>query len=181
MIDEKNKNEIVNITVETVFETLRKNGFEIKEKKTTFQQTEQLLYLMPQLKEAINHNKKRIEDLHSFGLPIHQSGKGAHVVPENTFGRMNEDELIEKEINKLLQRNHIINTQIKWLNSILNSFKREKYYELIRLKYFENKNNYEIAEHFECDERTIRRNKNDLINRLKVLLFPTDSMNELGC
>ena len=38
----------------------------------------------------------------------------------------------------------------------------------------------EIAEYFECDERTIRRNKNKIINNIKTLLFPNDSIEELG-
>lgn len=174
------EDELIKKTTENVFEILRKNGFDIKEKKTTFQQTEQLLYLLPQLNNAINHNKKRIKDLRSYGLVKKQSGKCAHIVPDNTYGRMNEDELVEKEINKLLQRNHIINTQIKWANRILTTLSKEKYFKIIELKYFENKNNYEIAEIFECDERTIRRNKNELINKLKILLFPNNSIDELG-
>ena len=145
MIDEKNKNEIVNITVNTVFETLRKNGIEIKERKTTFQQTEQLLYLIPQLKESINYNKKLIEDLKTFGIVKKQSGKAAHIIPDNIYGRMNEDELVEKKINELLQRNHIINSQINWVNGILNNFRKEKYFTIIELKYFNHKNREEIA------------------------------------
>ncbi len=181
MDDEKNKSEIINLTVNTVFETLRKNGFEIKEKKTTFQQTEQLLYLMPQLKESINHNKKLIEELKKFGIVKKPSGKGAHVVPDNTYGRMNEDELVEKKINDLLQRNHIINSQIKWVNGILNDFRKEKYFIIIELKYFDHKNREEIAEYLKCDVKTVDRNKNSLINRLKILFFPNNSIDELGC
>lgn len=51
--------EIIKKSTENVFEVLRKNGFEIREKKNTYQKTEQLLYLIPNLKESIKHNKKK--------------------------------------------------------------------------------------------------------------------------
>ena len=97
MDDEKNKSEIINLTVNTVFETLRKNGFEIKEKKTTFQQTEQLLYLMPQLKESINHNKKLIEELKSIMEKFVSSGWDLISEPAQDWlnGKENKEKLIE--------------------------------------------------------------------------------------
>lgn len=181
MIDEIQKeNLLVEKTVDVVFDTLRKNGFEIKEKKSTFQRTEQLLYLVPKLKQAIKHNKNRIKDLEENGLQKIQSGKGVHVVPATTPYKPDEEELVQKEISKLNQRNKIVNSSIKWINEILLTFKEDKYYELIRLKYYENKTREEIAEYFECDVKTISRNRNRIVNDLKGMLFPNDSINELG-
>lgn len=178
MTDEEMLNKIIKKSTENVFEILKANGFEIKEKKSIFQRTEQLLYLMPQLKEAINHNKNKIKDLQQYG--VEKKGGAVHVAPTTIPIKLDEEEIIQKEINKLLQRNYIINSQIKWVNGILQTIKNDKFYEIIELKYFKNKTQEEIAEYFECDERTIRRNKNKIINNLKVLLFPNDSIDELG-
>ena len=176
--EEVKQNMLIQKTAETVFDVLRKNGFEIKEKKSTFQRTEQLLYLVPQLKKAINHNKERIKDLEENGITKKQSA--VHIVPTSTPIKQDEEEIIQKEISKIRQRNKVIDSNIKWINGILNTLAKDKYYDLIRLKYYENKTHEEIAEYFDCDESTIRRNKNKIINKLRGLLFPNDSIDELG-
>lgn len=169
---------LIKKTTENVFEILKKNGFEIKEKKSTFQRTEQLLYLVPQLKDAIKHNKKKIKELETYG--ISKKGKVVHIVSNNNSVKQDEDEIIQNKVSELKQRNHIINVQIKWINGIIQELSTDKFYEIIDLKYFKSKTNEEIAEYFECDERTIRRNKTRIINNIKALLFPNDSIDELG-
>lgn len=169
---------LIKKTIENVFDILRKNGFEIKEKKSTFQRTEQLLYLVPQLKEAVKHNKQKIKDLENFG--IDKKSNAVHVVPTVAPLKQDETEMIDKEVLKLNQRNHIINTQIKWVNSVIHTISNDKYYDLIKLKYYDNKTREEIAEYFECDVKTISRNRNRIINHIKGMLFPNDSVDELG-
>ena len=164
-------------TTENVFEILRKNGFEIKESKSTFQRTEQLLYLVPQLKEAINHNKQRIDDLKRYGIP--KSSNAVKII-DSSFVRKEDNEIVEQEISKLLQRNYIISAQLKWINGIVESLRNNKFYDLIELKYYEQKSYEEIAEYFDCDVSTVSRNKNKLINKIKGLLFPANSIEELG-
>ena len=178
-MDEKLVEVISKITVKEVFETLRKNGFEIKERKNSFQNTEQLLYLMPQLKNAINHNKKKIEDLKKYGLSKNTSA--VHIAVTGTTIKLDDTEIIEKEISKLLQRNYLINSNIKWINGVLETIRSDEDYEIIELKYFQGKTREEIAEYFSREPKTITRNKNRLINKIKILLFANDSMNELGC
>lgn len=170
--------ELSKTITENVFDILRKNGFEIKEKKNTFQRTEQLLYLIPQLKEAIKHNNQKIKDLDEYGIV--KKAKVVHIVTDANNLKKDEDELINQEISKLKQRNYIINSQIKWVNGIILKFKNDKFYKIIELKYFKNMTHEQIAEHFECEPRTISRNKTKLINSMKSLLFPNDSISELG-
>jgi len=170
--------EIIKKSTENVFEVLRKNGFEIREKKNTYQKTEQLLYLIPNLKESVKHNKQKIDDLKLYG--IEKKGSAVHVIPANTPVRKEESEIVDLEISKLLQRNHIINSTIKWVNEIISTQSKEKYFDIIDLKYFKNKTYEDMAEYFQCDTKTIGRNKNKLINNIKVLLFPNDSIDEIG-
>ncbi len=174
----EDEQKVIKITVDNVFETLRKNGFEIKEQKSAFQRTEQLLYLAPSLKEAINHNKNKIKDLERFGLP--KGGSAVHIVPITTPIKQDEDEIIAKEINKIKQRNHIINSQLKWINEITNTLKDDKFYKILDLKYSKGKTLEEIAEYFMCDVSTVSRNKNKLIRQISSLLFANESISELG-
>jgi hypothetical protein len=179
--------QIIKITTNNVFETLRKQGFKIKEEKNIFQRTEQLLYTMPQLKKAINHNKERIEELKTFGIA--KKGSAVHKIPTSTPKREDEEELIRLKINEINQRNHIINSTIKWVNGILENIKKDKYYVIIDLRYFKGIKTYEdiISEMIKLGYKeelglaTISRNRNRLINEISVLLFGNDYIGELGC
>ncbi len=171
--------EVIKISSNNVFEILRKNGFEIKEKRSIFKRTEQLLYLLPDLKKAINHNNRKIKDLEKYGISKKQSA--IHIIPDNVPPKEDENDIIKREISKLKQRNYIIDTQLKWANDIIQTLNTDKFYELINLKYRDGKTREEIAEYFNCDVKTVTRNKDRIINYLGKLFFANDSLNELGC
>ena len=152
--------------VMVVLEVLKEQGYEIRNKNNSFKVTEQALYLYPKIKEAINKNKEEIRYLKKHGLP----NKSKDITSMN-HGTIIQDkqELIEEKINKITQSN-VINY----------SYKDEKYYEIIRLKYFEGKTIDEMCEYFEVSDTTIKKAKNKLINEIRVLLFPNNVINELG-
>ena len=93
---------------------------------------------------------------------------------------LDKQDMLDNKINNLLQANILNNSYINKINNILNNFKNDKYFEIIELKYYKNKTREEIANYFSCDEKTITRNKNRLINEIKTLLFPNNSIDELG-
>lgn len=55
--------------------------------------------------------------------------------------------------------------------------KDDKYYKIIEMKYFEKKTNNLIAEALEVDEKTVRRNKNRLIEIISIWIFPDEVLN----
>jgi len=68
---------------------------------------------------------------------------------------------------------------INRIDRIIKKFKTDKYIDIIKLKYFENKTQQEIAETLDKDTSTIWRNNKRLINEIKVYLFPNDVVKEL--
>ena len=68
---------------------------------------------------------------------------------------------------------------LDYINSILLKFNKDPYYEIIKLKYFDNKTIEEIAEIMEKDISTITRNKNRLINTLKMYLLPNEILTDI--
>lgn len=68
---------------------------------------------------------------------------------------------------------------IKRVDHALKDLETDKYYEIIRLFYFENKTREYIAEYFNTTTTTISRNKNRLVNRLKVKVFSDMVINGL--
>ena len=61
----------------------------------------------------------------------------------------------------------------------LKNIQDDKYYKIIELKYFEEMTLEYVAEKFGVDERTIRRQKNRLINRLRVLIFSDNVIQDI--
>jgi RNA polymerase sigma factor (sigma-70 family) len=60
---------------------------------------------------------------------------------------------------------------IKIIDDAIACLKDDKYFDLIRLRYFDGWKYEDLAEHFECDVSTVSRNKNRLINLLQIKLF----------
>ncbi len=54
-----------------------------------------------------------------------------------------------------------------------------EYYGLLEMIYFERKTREELAYEFDCEPITITRNKNKMVNKLKILLFSDEVIEEL--
>lgn len=61
----------------------------------------------------------------------------------------------------------------------LDELRDDYYYEIIPMIYFEGATREQVAEYFDVNYRTITRNKNRLINKLKFVLFSDDVIKEL--
>lgn len=149
----------------------------IRKAKDSYKNTEYLLNNFDLLNKSISDMKLQIEDLKTYG--IRKSGKAAVVVSQNMV-KVDEDTIIEQRINELKQAIHRTKTVINLINHILQDLKSDKYYQIIDLKYFKKLSYEEIAEILECDVSTVSRNRNRLINLIKVRIFPNSFIDELG-
>lgn len=68
---------------------------------------------------------------------------------------------------------------VQTIEEALDEIKDDIYYEIIPMVYFENRTREDIAEYFNTSTKTITRNKNKLINLLKLRLFSDDVIFEL--
>lgn len=143
--------------------------FKIQKNLTPFQRTEKLLYELKYLKGAIEVKRERLSDLHN--APVLLSKKETGVNVQLTKKHLSDIEKIENMIenceNEIKRLEHVVNMTERALKNIEN----DKYYKIIELKYFEEMTLEYVAEKFKVDERTIRRQKNRLVNRLRVLIF----------
>lgn len=72
-----------------------------------------------------------------------------------------------------------VNKFINIVDEALKTIEDDEYYEVITQFYFENKTREKIAEYFDCDVKTVTRNKSRLINKLKIILFSDKTIEEL--
>lgn len=85
-----------------------------------------------------------------------------------------------KNYNQFLQSDQPYTKKlVSKINEALYEIKDDIYYEIIPLCYFEGETRENIAEYFNTTVTTISRNKNRLVNKMKVILFSDDVIYEL--
>ncbi len=60
----------------------------------------------------------------------------------------------------------------------LETVKDDPYYDIIPFKYWDGMTMLEIADSFQCEDKTARRHKNRLVNKIKIMLFGADALKE---
>ena len=150
---------------------LKRQKLIIEGKQTPFQKTETLLYNYNHFKAAIKDKEEQIKEIREFGLP--RKSKSITSFSGNTglIEVKSEAEKAEEKIEMI--EFSIITTRrfIKIIDDAIQMLRDDPYYELIELRYFEGRTREYIAGFFDCDVKTVNRNKNRLINQLQIRLF----------
>lgn len=163
---------------QTVFE-LMKNNMMKSDKRSPFQKTEILLYNYNNFLDVIKNREEQIEELKQNGLRKHSISvlPAMNTVHDNYV--KTEQEKIDEKIAEIQINITTTKNFISIIDKELDCLKNEKYFDIIRMKYFEGKTHEEIAEHFHCDVKTISRQKNNLINKLQIKLFSDESIKHI--
>lgn len=170
--------EIAQTTAEKVIAELIKKRLFKDTRQTTYQKTETLLYNYNDFKSAIEDKKEQIKIIASSGIDK-KSKSITSFSSGGYFESKDEEEKAFEQIERIQRSISVTENFIKVIDEAVNKLANDPYYEIINLKYFEKKTRKEIAEYFEVDERTITRNKNKLINSLKINLFSDDVIIEM--
>lgn len=165
------------IIAREVVSELKKQGL-IKENRSAFQKTETLLYNYNNFKEAIKNKYKQIETIKTTG-GFKKSASITTFSSNSYFENIADSEKAEEQIIKIAQSILVTQNFIKLIDDAVSKLKEEPYSKIISLKYFENKSREEIAEMLNCDVKTVTRNKNKLINKLKIDLFSDEAILEM--
>lgn len=166
--------------IRVVLDELKERGFLKEDRKSAYARTEALLYSYNRLKEAINSSKREIEELEKYGLPK-KSKSVVSLAGGSSAPKEPEYVKIEERIDYLSQSIYRTNLIIEKVNLLLAEHENPRYPSLIKMIYFDGRTREDIADFYRCDVATVSRNKTKIINELKVVLFPNDTINELGC
>lgn len=156
-----------------VIDLLQKLGV-LHKINSTYKSTESLLYRYNDLKKSIKDREEEIQEIRDYGL----RGKSKSILklPESHGGDRDIEQEIIDGLEKDIKKTRLI---INRIDRVVAKYKSDPYGEIIKLKYFEQKTQQEIADYFEKDPTTIWRNTQRLINEIKVYLFPNDVIEEL--
>jgi hypothetical protein len=139
-----------------------------------FKETERLLYSLPALKLKVAQDE---EDLRN-GL-VSPPEKSRDIVKPSQGGYRMHDDPEEREARYIEQRKESMERtkrEIQRIERALETIQDDEYYDIIPLKYWDLVQPAQIAEALHCDERTFYRQKNRLVNKLKVVLFGADAL-----
>ena len=175
-MEEETKNEIV----KKVLEELKSKKL-LKNPKSSYKSTEKILYSLNVLPEAIKLIDDEVKQLEEEAkdIPKAPAKSSSLVLNEKNNTYIYGDETLETRISELKQISVKAKSQVRLVKSALKKIENDKWYEIIPMYYFDEMTIEEIAEELDCSVGTISMNKKELINKLKVYIFPDTFMNEL--
>lgn len=168
-----NVNEIIEKTAQAVVSELKNNGLLKDRKQTPYQKTETLLYNYNDFKEVVEDKYKQIETIQEEGVPKKSASITSFSGEQVTYVK-SEAEKAEEMIYAIEQSIQVTCKFINVIDAALDSLSNDPYFEIIPMKYFEGKTREDIAGFFDCDVKTVSRNKNRLINKLQIRLFSNE-------
>ncbi len=135
-----------------------------------FKATERRLRAMPDLRDKLEADKERLQNLTIQGhskdiIRFQRSGR-----------RLSNEELLEALAQDLRATIAANEHEIKTMETALEPLQIDEYYPVIEMKYWEQKSDDEIAVRMNCDPRTVRRNKSRLVRRLAVRLYGVNAI-----
>lgn len=142
----------------------------------SYKNTEVLLYNINKMKASIKDRKDEIFELKNYG----RKEKSKSIT---SFGgcsvKQDEEDIIKEAINNLQKDIFRTELALNHIMRVINKFSNDKYYKIITYKYLDGLTLDEIAEQMHTNVSTISRNKNRLINEIRISLFPNEFWMEL--
>ena len=138
-----------------------------------FKETERLLYSLPALRLKVAQDE---EDLRNGLVSLPEKSRDI-VKPSQGGYRMHDpDAREERYIADRIESMERTKKEIARIERAIETIQDDEYYDIVPLKYWDLMQPAQIAEALHCDERTYRRHKNRLVNKLKVVLFGADAL-----
>lgn len=175
----KLNNEVLKI-IETAVNKAAQDSIKVAQDHTSerkyFRETEILLYNYPALKLKVSQDEEFLYDPESSIAPPGNRSKDIVRFSTKSTGSHGLDiDQYTQGVKSSMMRTR---QEVLRIDRALEVIKDDKYHDIIPLKYFDGMTLDDIAEKFDCEEKTVRRNKNRLVNKIKIMLFGADALNE---
>lgn len=173
-----NVKKLIDDSVSKAISELKNEGFMKDQRRSTFQKVEQLLYNYTVFQASIDERIRQMEFTQENGLQ--KKSKDILCFSSLSGGeKMDPSDKLAEYLGGMQRSIEISRKYLLIIDGALKMVEGDVYYDLIRLKYFEGWGREELANHFGCDVSTVTRNKNRLINTLRVYLFSDEVIREL--
>ena len=174
---------LINYTVQKAVDNsvseLKRHNLIVEGKQSPFQKTETLLFNYNNFKAVIKDKETEIAELRQYGMRKKSTSITSFSGNTGLIEVKSDAEKVEEKIEMIEFSIATTRNFIKIIDDALSSLKDDPYYDLIGLRYFQGCSREEIAEVFDCDVKTVTRNKNRLINLLQIRLFSDEVIQQI--
>jgi len=140
-----------------------------------YRETEILLYNYPVLKLKVAQDEEFLYDPNAHTAPANNRSKDIVIYSSRSTGSHGLDiDQYTQSVKSSMMRTR---QEVLRIDRAMEAITDDKYYEIIPLKYWDGLTIEEISEKIVCDEKTVRRNRSRLVNKLKIMLFGADALN----
>ena len=126
----------------------------------------------------IEKRKKLIKTIKENRITITYSGY-VEIVSGGNIEYKSNLEKVEDKIHELEVSIEKIKDKLDLINAALDYVKDDKHDKIIEIKYFEKKINNLITEVLGVDEKTVKRNKNRLVEIISIWIFLDEILNKI--
>jgi hypothetical protein len=158
---------------------LKRQNLIVEGKQTPFQKTETLLYNYNNFVAVIKEKEEQIAELRQFGIRQKSASITSFSGGAGFVDVKSDIEKVDEKIEAIESSIAATRGFIKVIDDAISCLREDHYFDLIRMRYFEGRSREDIAEHFECDVKTVTRNKNRLINLLQIRLFSDEVIKQM--
>lgn len=166
-------------TVSETITELKRQNLVSEGRQTPFQKTETLLFNYNNFKAVIKEKENQIAELRQFGIRKKSASITSFSGNTGLIEVKSDSEKLDEKIEMIEFSISTTKNFIKIIDDALATLQGDYYYDLIALRYFEGCSREQIAEHFDCDVKTVTRNKNRLINLLQIRLFSDEVIQQI--
>lgn len=152
---------------------LKENDSIEKKELTPYQKTVKLLKNYRYYKNRIEYLKNNLDNIE---IKKRYSIGEIKAVNNNNLSEMEKKEIIKEERLKEIE---FFEYGINLIDYGLSSIEEEKYKEIIPLIYFEKLRMEDVAEKFNVDTSTIKRNRNKLVETMSLYIFDSEILKDL--
>ena len=136
--------------------------------KDTYKATERRLYALPILREKLQEDKEKLEEIRTHGTPQHSKG----IVRYSRTGiRLSPEEILDGVIKDLEATIASDQYEIEIVERALDHIKSDPFYLSIEEKYFKGLDDEDIAKDLNCGTTQLWKQRGRLLRALAVLLY----------
>lgn len=136
--------------------------------RNAFKDTERRLYALPTLRQKLEDDKERLEEIKTYG-PRSRSKSITRFGKSSV--RLTPEEILEAVVTDMEATIAADEYEIECMEKALSIIADDEYKKTVTGRYIEGLTDEEIADAIHCDTSTVWRNRKRLVQRLSVWLY----------
>ncbi len=149
------------------------NELKEAEERDYYRETELLLYNYKILKLKVETDEEFLFDPDAATFPTEKSKDIVCFSTKNVGAHGLDIDYYTQGIKSSMMRTR---QEVLRIERALKAVEHDKYYKIIPMKYFEGLSIEEIIKELDCDERTYRRNRKRLVDKIMKAIFGYDAV-----